>query len=349
MAPDTERDRFARVIFYAVVLLAGYLAFVVIKPFLQPLGWAAIFAVMLQPVDARLRRRLKPGLSALVTTLVAVIIVVGPAVALLSMLASEVSQLTAFIQQSGLIADTPARLEAVWLMLRERAPLALPEDPGVLITEAVQRFGTFLAAHAGAVLQNVASFLFSLVVMLFALFFFLRDGAAMASAIRDLLPFDAARREKLITETRDLAIASVGAGLAVAAIQGFIGGATLALLGFSAPVLWGVTMAFCAMLPVVGATLVWLPAAIWLLLSGEVTRGVILLAVGAGVIGMVDNVVRPLLLSGRTAVNGLIIFLGLLGGVAAFGFIGIVLGPIVLVIAMTLLEACTATSDKPRA
>ncbi len=340
MAPDTERDRFARVIFYAVVVLAGYLAFLVIRPFLQPLGWAAVFSLMLQPAHARLRRRLKPGLSALATTIVAALIVLGPAVALLSILAREVAQLTAYIQQSGFIADTPARLEEIWTLVRARAPLTLPEDPSALITEAVQRFGTFLAASAGSTLQNVAGFLFSLVVMLFALFFFLRDGPAIGAAIRGLLPFDETRRQRLISETRDLVIASVGAGLAVAAIQGLIGGVTFALLGFSAPVLWGVTMAFSSLLPVVGATLVWLPAAIWLLLSQDITRGVILLAVGAGVIGMVDNVVRPILLSGRTTVNGLVIFLGLLGGVAAFGFIGLVLGPIVLVIAMTLLEAC---------
>jgi predicted PurR-regulated permease PerM len=157
--------------------------------------------------------------------------------------------------------------------------------------------------------------------------------------VRDLLPFDEARRERLVEQTRDLVIASVGAGLTVAAVQGVLGGVTFWLLGFAAPTLWGVAMAFCALLPVVGSSIVWLPAAAWLLLSGDVTRGVILLAVGALAIGMVDNVLRPILLSGRTTANGLVIFLGLLGGVAAFGFIGLLLGPVVLVSATTLIEA----------
>ncbi len=110
-------------------------------------------------------------------------------------------------------------------------------------------------------------------------------------------------------------------------------------LGFAAPALWGVVMTFCSLLPVVGATIVWLPAAIWLLASGDIVRGVVLVAVGVGVIGLVDNVLRPLMLSGRTAASGLVVFLGLVGGVATFGFIGLVLGPIVLVAAMTLLDA----------
>jgi predicted PurR-regulated permease PerM len=345
MSPDSERDRFARLIFYAFVLLAGYLAFGVIRPFLQPLGWAAVFALMLQPMQTWLRRRLKPGGAALVTTLLATIIIVGPAVWLLSIVVGELVQLSASIQASGFIADTPDRLESFWLTLRARAPIALPEDPGTLLTEGVQRFGALVATRAGAVLQNVAGFLFSLLVMLFALFFFLRDGAGIVTTIRDLLPFEAARRDRLLTQVSDLVVASVGASLTVAAAQGLIGGVAFWLLGFGTPTVWGVVMAFCSLLPVVGSTIVWLPAAIWLLLSHDITRGVILIAIGVGVIGVVDNVIRPLFLTGRTSASGLVIFLGLMGGVAAFGFIGLVAGPIILVTALTLVEACATPGD----
>jgi predicted PurR-regulated permease PerM len=110
----------------------------------------------------------------------------------------------------------------------------------------------------------------------------------------------------------------------VAAAQGTIGGVAFWLLGIGAPVVWGVAMAFCSLIPVVGAALVWVPTAIWLLLSGNITRGVILILVGALGISMADNILRPLLLSGRTSASGLIVFLGILGGVGAFGFIGLV-------------------------
>jgi predicted PurR-regulated permease PerM len=127
----------------------------------------------------------------------------------------------------------------------------------------------------------------------------------------------------------------------VAAIQGTIGGAAYWMLGIGAPVLWGVAMAICALIPLLGTALVWVPTAVWLLFSGRVGRGVILIIIGVLVIGLIDNIVRPLLLSGRTSASGLVVFLGLLGGVTAFGFIGLVLGPIILVTASSLVTVFT--------
>ena len=149
-----------------------------------------------------------------------------------------------------------------------------------------------------------------------------------------------------MAETRDLVVASVGAGLIVAAAQGLIAGIAFWLLGFNGPVMWGVATAFCSLVPVVGSALVWVPATLWLFLSGEIGRAVILIVVGVLGVGMVDNVLRPLILSGRTSASGLVVFLGLLGGASAFGFIGIVLGPIILVTAGSLLTAFTR-ADAP--
>ena len=166
--------------------------------------------------------------------------------------------------------------------------------------------------------------------------------------MRDLLPLPVREGDRLLSETRDLVMASVGAALVVAAAQGAIGALAYWLLGISAPVVWGVVMAICSLIPVVGSALVWVPTALWLLFSGEVARGVILVLVGVFGIGMVDNILRPVLLSGRTSASGLVIFLGLLGGVSAFGFIGLVLGPIILVTAGNLLAVFTqAASPDP--
>jgi predicted PurR-regulated permease PerM len=159
--------------------------------------------------------------------------------------------------------------------------------------------------------------------------------------VRDLLPLPERERDRLMNETRDLVVASVGVGLFIAAIQGTIGGVAYWLLGIPAPALWGVAMAICALIPLVGTGLVWVPTALWLLFSGDAGRGVVLIIIGVVVIGLVDNIVRPLLLSGRTSASGLVIFLGLLGGVTAFGFIGLVLGPIILVTASSLLTVFT--------
>ena len=133
-------------------------------------------------------------------------------------------------------------------------------------------------------------------------------------------------------------IASIGASLAVAAAQGAIGGVAFWLLGIPAPVLWGVAIAFVSLVPVVGAALVWVPTSIWLLLSGAIGRGIALVLIGTFGISLIDNVLRPLILSGRTSVSGLVIFFGLLGGAAAFGLLGLLIGPIILVITARLLD-----------
>src|SRR5262245_58611863 len=134
-------------------------------------------------------------------------------------------------------------------------------------------------------------------------------------------------------------MACVTATVGISVIQGLLGGAAFALLGIKGAAVWGLVMGILSLLPLVGATLVWLPAALWLALSGSMTKGIVLLAVGAGIMGNVDNVVRPLLLSGKARMNTLVLLVSLLGGVSAFGFIGIVLGPLVAAIATAVFES----------
>jgi predicted PurR-regulated permease PerM len=333
---DSSRERFSQLIFYALIVLVGYLTFLVISPFLTSLAWAAVFAMMFHRVHLDLLPKLGPNRSALATTLMAALLIVAPAVMLVSVMAREVPQVVEYLQQASLAA--PDRIDRLWEMLRHRSPFALPDDPTELLREGVQRVLTFLAPHAGAVVADVFATLGSLFVMLFSMFFLLRDGHTLGRQIRDLLPLPEVERDRLMTDTRDLVIASVGAGLAVAAVQGTIGGVAFWLLGINAPVIWAAVMAICSLIPLVGAAIVWVPTALWFLLSGEILRGVILIVVGVFGIGMADNILRPLLLAGRTSASGLVVFLGLLGGASAFGFIGLVLGPIILVTAGSLLK-----------
>jgi predicted PurR-regulated permease PerM len=332
----TSRERFSQLVFYSLIILIGYLTYLVISPFLAPLAWAAVFAVMFYRVHLELSPRIGPSRSALAATLMTAVLIVAPGVILVSIIAREVPQVVTYVQQFSL--PSPDRINRIWEAVRQRSPTPLPEDPAFLVREGVQRVLAFLAPHAGAAVADLFATLGSLLVMLFALFFLLRDGHTLARQVRDLLPLPEGARDRLMTDTRDLIIASVGAGLLVATVQGAIGALAFWLLGINAPVIWGVVMAMCSLIPVVGAALVWVPAALWLLLSNEIARGVILVIVGVFGISMADNVLRPILLAGRTTASGLVVFLGLLGGAAAFGFIGLVLGPIILVTAGSLLR-----------
>ena len=189
-------------------------------------------------------------------------------------------------------------------------------------------------------MRNLVTIIVDLVVMLFAVFFFFRDGDEIMAALRRALPFEPEQSERMICRGERAHSCQRVAGFIVAAVQGALGGITFALLGFGAPVFWGVIMAFFALLPI-GAGIVWLPVAIWLLLSGSVARGVTLIAIGAAVIGLVDNFLRPAMLSGRTQLNGLLVFVSLLGGIGAFGFVGLVLGPVIMATAIGMLDAYT--------
>ncbi len=191
---------------------------------------------------------------------------------------------------------------------------------------------------AGILLRNLVVLIVNLIIMLFALFFFFRDGDAIMGRLRRVLPFDASFREGRIRETAELIRASISSGLIVAIVQGAVGGLTFAVLGLGSPVFWGVIMAFFSLLPL-GAWIVWLPVAVWLMLTGRVSRGLTLLAIGAGGISMIDNFLRPMLLSGRTQMNGLLVFISLLGGMATFGLIGLVLGPVIMATAISFVDA----------
>lgn len=325
-----------RPVLYAFVFLGVYLSYRVLSPFFVALTWAVVLAILFRGMQTALARRTGPNSAALITTLLVGIVIVGPAGVLVSALAREAPQAIESLKQGS--QSAPRQIQQLWDEIRKRSPVAVPEDPTELMTRGAQRALDYLAPQAGSLVAGFFATLGSLAATLFALFFFLRDGATMSRYVRDRLPFPVQQSEHLMDDTRDLVIASIGASLAVAAAQGAIGGAAFWLLGMSAPVLWGVAMSFCSLLPVVGAALVWVPASIWLLLSGAIGRGIAMTLVGAFGISLVDNVLRPLILSGRTSVSGLVIFFGLLGGAAAFGLVGLLIGPIILVTTARLLD-----------
>jgi predicted PurR-regulated permease PerM len=345
--PESERERFAHVLFYAVVLAIGYLAFSVVAPFLAALAWAAVFAMVMAPLLTRIERRINSTWAATLATVGISLLIVIPAVLVLIVLVREVTQIVRDFQQSGYAVTAPAKLQGFWDAVRARSPFPLPENLSASLASGVQKLATYVAGMAGSALQNLLSFVLQLCVMLFGLFFFLRDRHKVVGVIRHLLPFSPERRERMLKDTYDTVVATVGSTFAVAAVQGTLTGIALGVAGFRAPVFWGVMTSVCSLLPAVGSGIVWLPAVIWLFASGETVKAIVLLVFCAVVVGTADNVLRPVLLSGRTSMHGLVVFVSLMGGVVAFGFIGLVLGPVVLATLSTLLETVMPQDEIP--
>ena len=186
-----------------------------------------------------------------------------------------------------------------------------------------------IATQALSIGKGTANFVVSLFVMLYLLFFFLRDGAALAKRIKDAIPLPAEQKRALFTKFTVVIRAMFKGTLLVAALQGALGGLIFWFLGIHAPVLWGVVMGLFALLPAVGAAIVWVPTAIYFLATGAIWEGIVLIAFGAFVIGLVDNLLRPFLVGKDTELPDYLVLISTLGGIAIFGLNGFVIGPVI--------------------
>jgi predicted PurR-regulated permease PerM len=349
MPDQISRERSTTLLFYGCIFLLGYLLYLLLQPFLAPLAWAAIFAAFFYRRYKKLEGRLGKAGAASVATAAVTIIIVVPFVLIVFAFIQEASQTIKSINLSEGSSKGFDRLQLGWSWLQRQS---FGRNLGPLdqyIRQGAERAATIIAAGAGALFRNIVVMLADLIIMIFALFFFFRDGEAIMARLRRVLPFDASFRERRISETASLIRATITSGLAVSLVQGAIGGVTFAVLGIGAPIFWGVMMAFFALLPL-GAWIIWAPVAVWLLLTGETGRGIALMIVGAGGISLVDNILRPMLLSGQTQMNGLLVFISLLGGLAAFGLLGLVLGPIIMATTISFVDAyATERRDGKRA
>ena len=341
--PQDSKDRFSNVLLYGVLFCLAYFVFRVFQPFLVPLGWAAVFAVIFYSVNKQLEKRWGSTRAAWVSTAGVTLILVVPVLLLATLFVREGIQATRNIQASVAAGGYGWFNRAwAWLVSRVAEQDASIDLPG-LVRQSASRVGESMASGLGAVVRNIVGFVFELFVMLFALFYFFRDGELILDRFRLALPFEESVRERMLTEARELIFASVTTGLVIAAVQGVICGGAFAIVGLGSALFWGVLMGFLSLLPVVGAWPVWIPAAIWLFSTGHAGRALVLIAICGALGATIDNILRPVLLGGRTSLNGLLVFISVLGGIAVFGALGIVLGPIVIATAVGIMDVYSGT------
>lgn len=313
---------------------------------LLPVFWAVVLAILFTPLFQWFERRMRGHgtLAALFTLGTVLLLVVAPLV----LLGAAVTQEAVGVYQqvaSGEI-DLTEPLEAVEEMVPVLSQRA--EELGVDFEQIRER----VASSALAVSQTVASrllgvgqqalqFTLLLAVTLYVLFFFVRDGASLRELLVRALPLGDPRERRLLTKFAAVTRATVKGTFVIAAVQGAIGGVAFALLGLGSPLLWGVVMAVFSLLPAVGGAIVWVPAAAYLLLSGAWVKALILAGVGAGVMGTVDNALRPILVGRDAGMPDYMILLSTLGGLATFGFSGLVIGPVVAGLFLTVWEIFT--------
>src|SRR5205814_3897754 len=286
----TTSDRLTTVLSYGVLLLLSYLVFRIYEPFLSALGWAAILVIFFYPMHERLVRKFSATKAAVFSTVAVTILLIVPAIFVTTLFVREAVSISRGVQHSSAGEHAPV-VARKWAWIAQHVPGLDPNaDVADMVEQAVQKEAGFLAERIGTILKNIAAFIFDLFVMIFAMFYFFRDAGKILGAVRSILPFDAQHQEAMIIQIRDLISASVITSLAVAAIQGALGGLGFAFVGLPAPVFWGVLMAFFSLIPVVGSGLIFVPASLWLGFTGHWGRAVLLLAICAGVSTVLDNV-----------------------------------------------------------
>jgi predicted PurR-regulated permease PerM len=329
------------------LLLLIYLVFRIYEPFLSALGWAAILVIFFYPMHGRLARKFSKRWAALFSTLAVTFLLIVPAILVTTLFVREAVSISRGVQHS-IVEDHAPMVAKKWAWIAQHVPGLDPNaNVAEMVQQSVQKEAGFLAERLGAVLRNIAAFIFDLFVMIFAMFYMFRDGDQIIRGVRSILPFDAEHRDTMMTQARDLISASVTTSLIIAAIQGILGGLGFVIVKLPTPLFWGVAMAFFSLVPVVGSGLIFVPAALWLGFTGNWGRAILLLVICAGVSTIVDNLLRPLLLGGRTELSGLVIFISVIGGVSLFGMLGLVLGPILVATAAGVLAAYVERSESP--
>lgn len=327
---------------FLLLLVAVSVAFIwILLPFYGAVFWAVILAIIFAPLHRRLqilcgRRR---NLAALASLGICIVLAVLPMIIILSSLVQQgtlvYEQIRAGKLDFGLYAEQIRHaLPASVLELIERYSGGDFANLRERLSQAALAVSQFVANRAVNIGQNTVQFMISFFIMLYLLFFLFRDGPTLARTVHNAVPLEEGRKRQLFSKFTTVVRATVKGNVIVAVTQGTLGGLIFWFFGIQAALLWGVLMAFLSLLPAVGAGLVWVPVAVYFLVTGSVWQGVVLILYGIFVIGLVDNVLRPILVGKDTKMPDYVVLISTIGGMALFGLNGFVIGPLVAALFM---------------
>jgi predicted PurR-regulated permease PerM len=325
----------------------------ILWPFYGAVFWATVLAIIFRPSYRRLMASMgqRRTLAALTTVTIVVFIVILPVTLITALLVQEGFSVYQRIQSGELnIGGYFQKLFAIlpgWLTdMLDRFGLSNLGLSQERLSMGLMQGTQFVATHALNLGQNTFDFLVNLCIVLYLLFFLLRDGDTLTRRIRQAMPLHVEQQRDLLDQFTTVIRATIKGSVLVAIVQGALGGLMFWLLNVHAPVLWGVLMAILSLLPAVGSALIWLPVAIYFLVTGAVWQGIILIAFGVLVIGLVDNVLRPLVVGKDTKMPDYVVLISTLGGIAIFGLNGFVIGPVIAALFIAVWETVATSRSR---
>jgi predicted PurR-regulated permease PerM len=338
--PDPEdgwlsRQRALVLVLLAATTIAVYLCYRLALPFLPALAWALALAVIAHPLHSWLARRLgHANLAAGIAVALVAVAIIAPALFLTQQLIREAAKGVEWFQSEAAMGRWQALLEGN----PRFAPVLSWIAANVDLRGAVKQLPTALTSGASSVVTGSAYLVVELLITLFVLFYLFRDWRPALRTIRSLVPLSERETDEVFGRINDTIHATIYGTLVVAAVQGVLGGLMFWVLGLPASLLWGTLMTLLAIVPVLGAFVVWVPAAVFLGFEGSWGKVLILTAWGLGVVSLIDNLLYPILVGQRLRLHTLPVFIAIVGGLTVFGSSGVILGPVILAITVALVE-----------
>ena len=329
-----SRERVLALTLIAATAIVFYLCYLIISPFLSALAWALALAVLTYPLYTWIARRIKrPNIAAAMSVLIVTLVIVGPSALVAQRLGSQIAAAVNYITET----DHAAR----WRIMIERHPSLAPAvswiEQHVDIDREARQVADAITSRIPSFLTGSARALAELLITLFVLFYLFRDKQRVLNAVRHVLPLSDTEAQQMFSRISDTIYATIYGTVVVALVQGILGGLMFWWLGLPAPMLWGAVMALLAIVPVLGAFVVWVPAAIFLALEGNWGKALILTAWGGIVIAVIDNLLYPILVGKRLRLHTVPVFIAIIGGLTVFGAVGIILGPVVFAVTLGLI------------
>jgi len=343
-----KREHIFLIFILFLTFLSIYLLYQILRPFIPSIIWAILLAMIFYPLFQKLQRILKKReiLSAALMTLLVLLIIVLPFSLLLASLASEVVDVYHRVEEMIKTGQLLAYVEQMreipilkWILDRLSQHIDLSQaDPLPLLLKNLKQISTFIFNQTTTLLKGFSTFIAGFFFTLLSLYYLFKDGSRFFKGLKEIVPLPKKERDLLIQRFKDMIYATIYGGILIAIIQGVLGGVSFWVLGLPSPIFWGTAMALLSFIPIGGTALIWAPTAIILLIGGAVLKGLILLGLGVFVISMVDNLLRPFFISAKTNIHPLLLFFSVLGGVQAFGLIGLVAGPLIATLFLTMVE-----------
>ncbi len=345
---------------FIIILIAASLAFFrLLVPFYGAIFWAIVLAVLFRPLQVWILERL-PGRNttvSIITLIICLLIAIIPLILISISLINESVMLYQRVESGQFNMAEYVRQVSDALPESVRSFLAQFEIYNLSslygkISSSMMQASKYLATQAFDIGQNFFAFLVEFCIMLYLLFFLLKDGPALTHRIKNLIPLTDEHKQFLFQKFNTVVRATVKGNVVIAAVQGFLGGMIFWILGIQGALLWGVVMGFLSLLPAVGAAIVWLPVAVYFLVTGNFWNGAVLILFGFLVIGLSDNILRPLLVGKDTKMPDYLVLISTLGGLSLFGLTGFVIGPLIAAMFIAiwdLFPAAVNLNDKNKA